>query len=832
LKVSGGLVPGPYFLLVKTQGQASTTRTFVVAARSGGAVRLDVGPGGSVGSAPEVIVEVTRDGYVPRTRTVLWPAEQHLDLTLGVDDAGCQPAIRCSAPAPRTEYVAGADLLLVPAGEYVSSSGEVTLTQPYYIGETEVTRSVYEAIRPEDKGAGEGNTPMRAVYWEYAAQFADALSVVEGLETCYASSAAIQAEARELPYPYSCFGYRFPTEAEWEFAARAGSTERFAWGSDPAVAGDYAVYWGNTNNEIQPVGSKLPNAWGLWDVHGNVAEFVHDAFGVRPTGVNPVSSGVIKVAQYLGGHSGERVVRGGHLWSRESELSFAHRRGLRSKEIQVGFRPARTGPNLDEANRAPITPHSPSIPDGTAGVAPGASSFLSWRAHDPDFDPLQFSVFFGPGSAPELVANQREASYTTGPLLPGTEYFWRVEATDRRGGIASSPTWRFSTTSVEVDTSDYWTDLEGFSFQRIPPGSFTMGSVAGEPIEAPPHLVTITRPLAVSRFEMTRGQWWTLIGEPYSEAWINVPPTNDRWPARSTDRIRPVLRAANELSISRGLNPCYLQASLSESIRIPETPYSCEGYRLPTEAEWEYVARAGTGTPYSFGSDPDSLTHYAWYAGNSGGLRWPVRGNPLPVGSLRPNPWGLFDVHGNESEWVTHAIPYTSEAQTDPVGDGTQKRGGSLYETAWQTRTAFRGLPGNAQSGFRPVRTLGPGGLGPPEVRAARRPVDGTDTVWENAVLEWSAVDPNGGPLTFDLYLGTTPAPGLVAEGLDTAWYEVDGLSAGTRYYWRVNATSDAGITTEGPIWEFSRRPEALQVVGAEDNILQYAMVTVPFGSY
>ncbi|NNE70886.1 MAG: SUMF1/EgtB/PvdO family nonheme iron enzyme, partial [Rhodothermales bacterium] len=297
-------------------------------------------------------------------------------------------------------------------------------------------------------------------------------------------------------------------------------------------------------------------------------------------------------------------------------------------------------------------------------------------------------------------------------------------------------------------------------------------------------------------------------------------------------RIRPVLRAANELSISRGLNPCYLQASLSESIRIPETPYACEGYRLPTEAEWEYVARAGTGTPYSFGSNPDSLLHYAWHAANSGGNRWPTFGDPLPVGSLRPNPWGLFDVHGNESEWVTHALPYTAEAQTDPLGDGTQKRGGSLYETAWQTRTAFRGLAGNAQSGFRPVRTLGPGELGPPEVRAARRPVDGTDTVWENAVLEWSAVDPNGGPLSFDLYLGTTPAPGLVVEGLSTASYAVDGLSAGTRYYWRVDATSAEGITTEGPVWEFSTRPEALRAVGAEDNSLQYAMVTVPAGSY
>src|SRR5712692_4416191 len=112
-------------------------------------------------------------------------------------------------------------------------------------------------------------------------------------------------------------------------------------------------------------------------------------------------------------------------------------------------------------------------------------------------------------------------------------------------------------------------------------------------------------------------------------------------------------------------------------------------YRLPTEAEWEYAARAGTMTQWSFGDDESQLGRYAWYGDNDAG-------ETHPVGQLQPNPWGLYDMHGNVWEWVQDSYwDYASDTAVDPAGPSWGSshvyRGGSWDSTVYECRSAHRG---------------------------------------------------------------------------------------------------------------------------------------------
>jgi formylglycine-generating enzyme required for sulfatase activity len=211
---------------------------------------------------------------------------------------------------------------------------------------------------------------------------------------------------------------------------------------------------------------------------------------------------------------------------------------------------------------------------------------------------------------------------------------------------------------------------------NIPAGTFHMGSLDYDN-EGPVHEVHISA-FQCMRFLVTRRLYKELMGK------------DPGWPEGEADD-RPInnvswydaVRFCNRLSEQEGLTPCYRIDGNDVSWE-----YAANGYRLPTEAEWEYACRAGTQTLWSFGGGEKDLGRYAWYTGNSGNL-------PQPVGTRDPNPWGLYDMHGNVWEWCWDWYDaYSAESQTDPTGpltgDWRVLRGGAFTFSAWGLRSAYR----------------------------------------------------------------------------------------------------------------------------------------------
>ena len=173
------------------------------------------------------------------------------------------------------------------------------------------------------------------------------------------------------------------------------------------------------------------------------------------------------------------------------------------------------------------------------------------------------------------------------------------------------------------------------------------------------------------------------------------------------------LAFCNALSSAEGLEECY---ELTGDHASWTWGLQCKGYRLPTEAEWEYAARAGSQSRFWNGDDDASLDAVGWYTGNSA-----LEGTPQvqPVSGLGANPWGLFDVHGNVYEWVTNGF-HEYDVAFDPMGDEPCPgcaangfrgiRGGSFTSPAPDARSAARRFinPNDrrADCGVRLVRQL------------------------------------------------------------------------------------------------------------------------------
>ncbi|MCG8419443.1 MAG: SUMF1/EgtB/PvdO family nonheme iron enzyme [Proteobacteria bacterium] len=215
-------------------------------------------------------------------------------------------------------------------------------------------------------------------------------------------------------------------------------------------------------------------------------------------------------------------------------------------------------------------------------------------------------------------------------------------------------------------------DIAPMRFVGLTGGRFTMGSPArekGRDKDETEHVVTVSG-FEIAEAEVTKKQWATVMGRDPSWKFGNSGNT-DNHPVQNINWY-DAIEFVNKLSRREKLSECYAVNGTGVTRRA-----SCTGYRLPTEAEWEYACRAGSQTAYGQGVDESALSRYARYGKG-------LDDGTVTVKSLKPNAWGLYGMHGNVWEWVwDRYAAYLTSAQTDPVGPPSGQhrslRGGSFF---------------------------------------------------------------------------------------------------------------------------------------------------------
>jgi len=520
------------------------------------------------------------------------------------------------------------ELVLIHAGSFQMGSDHndydespvhrVTLTRPYYLGKYEITQEQWEKVLGENPSQFKGpNLPVENVSWEDCQRFIAALRKKTGRN------------------------FALPTEAQWEYACRAGTTTTFSFGDDESKLDEYAWFASNSELKTHPVGQKKPNPWGLYDMHGNVFEWCADWYSESYTSGD--------VTDPTGATSGDRrTIRGG-AWLYVSDNLRSSDRGFSPPEYRVNEYGLRCAMLLGETSGSATETES----GGNGAVRPAATTPL------PKAEPDSRTALLTRLDAAIAEGNKYYAEF----LLAEVEKLAPADAQNLpvRRKIEALPSPKENLV-VEL--------AEGvrMEFVLIRPGRFTMGSDQGPALdEKPAHEVTITRPYYLGKYEVTQKQWVALMSHNLSVF-------------KTAPQIPDALEHPVE-NVSWLLCQSFL-AQLNQ--KVPG-----HSFRLPTEAEWEYACRAGTTGPVHFG-DGESLDNYAWYGGNADN-------RTHAVGGKKPNAWGIYDLYGNVWEWCQDPFdPYAGEPQTDPTGpvkssSGSRVlRGGAWNNTADHVNSTFR----------------------------------------------------------------------------------------------------------------------------------------------
>jgi formylglycine-generating enzyme required for sulfatase activity len=562
----------------------------------------------------------------------------------------------------------------------------VTLTHGYWLADTQVTQELFVAIGTvEFSSKFDGkNNPMEYVSWE----------------DC-------QAWISKIVKHHDALSLALPTEAQWEYACRAGSTSAYCFGDDPKKLLKYG--WFNENSKIttHPVKQLQPNGWGLYDMHGNVWEWCSDWYGDYAAFAQSDPTGpAVGTA---------RVLRGGGWFDPARALRSACRLGLAPGilDSHLGFRIASSALGAEPSDRAILPVAEQGTERARIGSAEPAYEFL--RSVDLDAT--------GDRTPEEEFSEMDVKAYASIRVVSDQEGY----QFDR----LAKPTWAV----------DFGSDSYGLHatfevkpvrqrMRWIPPGRFFMGSPAGKDYElgneGPQHEVIIAHGYWMFDTPCTQGLWTALMGDN---------------PSYFPDPERPVQQVPWEDAVGFATK---LNERLAKGHPLPNKGlidgWERLQFRLPTESEWEYACRAGTtGDTYAGDLDLKSrdqtkaeiLDSIAWYGGNSGHaydleksveMTWlkdlqpeEKRGGTRKVAQKAPNAWGLYDMFGNVWEWCQDwygeypAEPV--ERVEDPIGptEGTTRviRGGSWGAPARLLRSACRnGYAPGFRDGYLGFRLL------------------------------------------------------------------------------------------------------------------------------